>query len=418
MRKPTIYESFWQGVRKGTLDEFTEEMAEGLVDRIHFSGPALVPLSAEDERVLREKTMQHVHVRRDSDKLKKLAENPVLHLKADAAVFERVKEVATSCTQVERTLDSKPIRTDPWRPPPPINGLPTHTPITQISYDQFILQGDGYSFDVCVHTRSKPRRISFEGASVTEGNNHFWLANPMSPGDEVTLHTPFLLQLGAKQLTPQDKERIYTDIEIVSDASMRVNRCVGSFGMANRPLTQYSYEDTYGDLDRLDAIIERIRKRTGRDEIRLLDVGGSLGRAAWEAEQRYANLQATNLTVTDGMAMFPVTYVLALGERMPARFHESFDLILSNMAFCYFTFPELGVENCLQALAVGGEAHLSGIDKYFRPKKGDEKDPRFKRKHERLLDLQTKGCITYERPRNGIVKLVKHKPIARYDVAA
>lgn len=38
---------------------------------------------------------------------------------------------------------------------------------------------------------------------------------------------------------------------------------------------------------------------------------------------------------------------------------ENMDLILSNYAFCYFANPAAVLENCLQSLSIGGEAHLS-----------------------------------------------------------
>ncbi|PIQ73862.1 hypothetical protein COV58_00235, partial [Candidatus Roizmanbacteria bacterium CG11_big_fil_rev_8_21_14_0_20_36_8] len=43
---------------------------------------------------------------------------------------------------------------------------------------------------------------------------------------------------------------------------------------------------------------------------------------------------------------------------MPLSWREKFDVIVSNYARCYFTHPNIALLNAVQALSVGGWAHI------------------------------------------------------------
>lgn len=71
-------------------------------------------------------------------------------------------------------------------------------------------------------------------------------------------------------------------------------------------------------------------------------------------------VETHNLTIDVEPAMYPTDHVyLCPAERMPTALKGGMDLIVSHMAFRYFQAPDLALENCLQALSIGGEAMLS-----------------------------------------------------------
>ena len=57
--------------------------------------------------------------------------------------------------------------------------------------------------------------------------------------------------------------------------------------------------------------------------------------------------------------MWPgIEHVFVPMERLPERFRESFDIMVSNMAWRYFVYPDIALKNLLQALSVGGWANI------------------------------------------------------------
>ena len=166
-------------------------------------------------------------------------------------------------------------------------------------------------------------------------------------------------------LSPAEKIRIFSDIEIWKSA--------GFHRQGYRPLlrTEETYGEDYGyTREQFVQLVEAIKRRTGKQDIKMLDVGGGIGEACQDAQNLCPEIEAVNLTIDEEPAMFPVKTVLKPAERMPADFREGFDLIVSKTAFGYFVYPDIALENCLQSLSVGGEARIlfiTGSQEYEVP---------------------------------------------------
>jgi SAM-dependent methyltransferase len=161
----------------------------------------------------------------------------------------------------------------------------------------------------------------------------------------------------------------------------------GLCGYGNRPLTEYGFS-----AESFKTFVEKIKQDMDKDELKLLDVGGLLGEACYDAEQICPEVKTTNLTFSVEPVSYPVEMVVLSAERMPIEFREKYDIILSNIAFRYFTYPQLGLENCLQALSVGGESYLDvGTD---RPAiKIADHAKRINRQFQRMKELRNLGYI-------------------------
>lgn len=94
------------------------------------------------------------------------------------------------------------------------------------------------------------------------------------------------------------------------------------------------------------TLTNNIRARTGKSRLKMLEVGGGIGRAFLEAKTPDPDLKTYNLTIHEDPGA---------GECMPAEWFEQMDLIVSNADF---PFHDAALKNVLKALSVGGEAHM------------------------------------------------------------
>lgn len=158
-------------------------------------------------------------------------------------------------------------------------------------------------------------------------------------------------------LSKEEKIKLFSNPDIWNNAKLVDQFSIGpllSWGM--RYLEGYGFEK-----EEFDGMVKRIKNNTHKDLVNILDVGGAMGVALNEAKQNYPNEIIThNLTVDVEPVIYDVDNLyLATGERFPIELKENMDLILSNMAFVYMPGQSLALENCIQSLSVGGEAHLS-----------------------------------------------------------
>ncbi len=118
-----------------------------------------------------------------------------------------------------------------------------------------------------------------------------------------------------------------------------------------RLLSEYGYD--------MESLLREVRSGTGRKQVRVLDVGGGVGSAMVDLKEMDSDVCAINLTLDFEPAMFRVDRtILGFAERFPADLRESVDLVISNMAFRYFRFPDLVVKNIVYSLSVGGVADV------------------------------------------------------------
>jgi SAM-dependent methyltransferase len=225
-------------------------------------------------------------------------------------------------------------------------------------------------------------------------------------------------RLGLLPLTPAQKETYLTDIKIYDTARISnflENDNVHRFGVhtyGSRNLTAEQQPDFGTELfinshygysrKEFLEILQDVRLAQGKnptDTLWGLDIGGSYGRGAYDAEALDSNLTMTNLTVTPEMAYYPLrggTRILP-AERMPAAFAEQFDIITSNFAFPYMRYPDLGLENGLRALKKGGIMSVSFGSRRNNAANSDESNTttRINRQFKRMEELHEEGKIRY-----------------------
>lgn len=126
----------------------------------------------------------------------------------------------------------------------------------------------------------------------------------------------------------------------------------------SRPLYPHKEDDGnyYGYNSREDFLkkLQRIKQRTQRQVLTMLDIGGNIGRALNDAKEIDPTLTTANMTLVNSLIIDGDVVIRRPAEYMPAVFEESFDLIESNVAFTYFLFPDIALKNAIKALFVGG----------------------------------------------------------------
>jgi hypothetical protein len=139
--------------------------------------------------------------------------------------------------------------------------------------------------------------------------------------------------------------------------------------------------DSYGfTRSTFQQLLSEIRTAQGkRDGDRLLglDLGGSNGLAAYEAECIDPSLEFTSTTLDLEPAFWPLRgkHIFCIGEALPASFRSRFDLIFSLFTFRWMRFPHIALKNVLDSLAPGGVAIIELIvDKSLLGNK-DSRDP-------------------------------------------
>jgi SAM-dependent methyltransferase len=101
-------------------------------------------------------------------------------------------------------------------------------------------------------------------------------------------------------------------------------------------------------------------KKGAAARLRGLDIGGSNGLAAYEAECLDAEIDFTSTTLDLEPAFWPLRggHVFCSGEALPASFRERFDLVLSLVAFHWMRYPHIALKNVIDSLACGGIAYI------------------------------------------------------------
>ncbi len=172
-------------------------------------------------------------------------------------------------------------------------------------------------------------------------------------------------ETGLQPLTPDQRIGICTDPELWSGTYLHQDDGLASPDVrpyAYRPLLGYEIHGFPNTEIAFVKLIEKIRKRQakgGSDPIRMLDVGGAMGGALWEAQQIDPAIVTYNLTPHEEPARWPTNHFRLSGaETMPAVWREQMDLIVSSWALLYCVYPDIALRNCVEALAPGGVAHL------------------------------------------------------------
>jgi len=191
-------------------------------------------------------------------------------------------------------------------------------------------------------------------------------------------------------LTKKEKIKLFSNPNIWHGSILYETNSRGPFtSWGMRSLEGYGF-----NKEHFGKIIKRVKENTGKNLLNILDVGGASGVALKEIKEYFPKEVITNNLTID---VEPVTYefdnlYLCPGERFPKKLVGNMDLIISNMAFVYMPGQNLTLENCLQALSVGGEAFLSveiGKQDYFV----QDFPNRMRKQYDRMIHLKETGFI-------------------------
>jgi len=204
-------------------------------------------------------------------------------------------------------------------------------------------------------------------------------------------------------LSQQDKARLFSDPDVWFDTKAFEKSLEYSLTrQGNRSLFDLEYG--YRKKERFIAECNALRKSTGHNKLKIMDLGGGMGRALWEAKTVDPNIETYNVTIYEEPAMYPVDHlIVSPAEWMPAELKEQIDLILSRTAFRYFTYPDVAIKNVVKSLSVKGGATIdftSYRSALVENSSAEDLDTKYKELCKRvsgainwLKDLEFKGFI-------------------------
>ncbi|GEM_PF-5294402 len=222
----------------------------------------------------------------------------------------------------------------------------------------------------------------------------FFFVSPYDPGrkEQFNKIVKSLTKAGIESLSIMKKKNLLSDPESWFAGYKSIgwtSDCLVGYGM--RHLHEYGITDEH-----FLETIKRIQDATRKEKVNVFDVGGANGLALYDAKKLTDTIITHNLSPSVEPVMFPTDYLYTCpAERMPISLKENMDLILSNMAFVYMAGQHLALENILQSLSVGGEAHLS-IEWGKQNEFVDSSSQRMAQQYRRMQELHEKGYIELE----------------------
>lgn len=383
--KTQTLQHFWDEIISGEFKSITDEDISEIINTVYLSQPTLTSLKEEELSKIKESLKNSLDHSIGRKLLQELAEKEIIFL----------PELSTE--EILKMVNSR----DEGRPGP--RGYIPESPAIEITLDS----GEKVKIRVEVSPDKKRCEVQFENLSfVLTRPNFFTLSiDPElidrgvdSKGWEDKI-IPVIRKLGGVVMDKRKKVDTFSDINIWGKASYHALK-------HGQPLTMQGYRnlyaqspdeiETYGyTKERFTDLVANIRKRTGKENINMLDIGGGLGTASFQVEQLDNHIHATNLTIDEEPAMYPVERVLAPAEAMPESFREKYDLMVSNQAFRYFTYPDIALENCLKALSIGGEAEIV-VGTSRQNVEVKDYAVRLAKEYKRLKELNDKGFIEFK----------------------
>jgi len=180
-----------------------------------------------------------------------------------------------------------------------------------------------------------------------------------------------------KPVLPQEKLDMYFDP--IQWKGLRLEHGRGSSPMkyyGNRDLVG-PYDEYFSTAQEFTDLMGELRKRTGVERLKVLDIGCGMGKALEDMKALDPNLETHGITQEQEPGMFRAdSFHYNMAERMPADFRNKFQFINSQIAFRYFVFQHIALRNVLLSLSRGGFARLGfgydrmhttpEIEEYFR----------------------------------------------------
>lgn len=162
------------------------------------------------------------------------------------------------------------------------------------------------------------------------------------------------------------------------------------------------YESYNYTVNRFTAILDFVRayqNKSQKETLYGLDIGGSNGLGALDAEKLDPALTVTNLTVDPELAFWPLRggHFYQYAELLPNTFSEQFDVIFSHLAFRYMRYRDIALENAIRALKVGGILRISfSSDSYTKNgQTREEVDASIDAQFKRMENYHQEGIIQY-----------------------
>ncbi len=197
-----------------------------------------------------------------------------------------------------------------------------------------------------------------------------------------------------KKLNDTDRRRLLTNPDLYLTTPVQINNMsgIGAALWGTRPISEYN------KARGVQEVIE-VTQAQDSDEKRILDIGGSIGLAAYNIETNNKNIAVTNLTTTPEPGVYPLRggHRLGLGEQLPIEDFEKYGGIISNYAFPYMRYPHISLCNSLLAVKPGGIVALDYSEGSFARSR-DEHLQHARESAEvfrKLDELSQKGAITY-----------------------
>jgi hypothetical protein len=190
-------------------------------------------------------------------------------------------------------------------------------------------------------------------------------------------------------MTNREKVNFVKDINIFQQTRYRKGNCESPCShQGYRPLEGYGYDS--------ESLFKQVQISTGKKNITVLDLGGGIGLAAHDMKLSHPEISTINITCDTEPVMFTADRTtLCFAERFPKDLCESVDLVITNMAFRYFFFPDLAVKNVVTSLSVGGIADIF-VTSERSSTPDDELEKRLSDTYFWLTDLAQKGIIEIE----------------------
>lgn len=220
---------------------------------------------------------------------------------------------------------------------------------------------------------------------------------------------------GHLPISAGEKERLITDPDFYvngrySDGHITSSLCGwGTRHLCDEQGTMFKLSngtedyDTYGykiaDFLAMLSQVRRTQGKTDQDKLNGLDIGGSNGLGAHDAEDLDQNLDVTNITADPALGVWPLRggHRILQAERLPKEFSEQFDIVFSHLAFRYMRYRGLALENVIRALRKGGilSIHFSSDHLLMPGETVEQREGEIDSQFQRMEDLQTQGIIKY-----------------------
>jgi hypothetical protein len=152
----------------------------------------------------------------------------------------------------------------------------------------------------------------------------------------------------------------------------------------------------YYNISNINTLLAEIRQTNGRKTLSVLDLDGGIGLGLMSLKEIDPNIYAINLTLHAEAIMYKTDQtILTPAEIFPKSLKENIDLVISNMAFRYFQYPDLAVRNIVYSLRVGGIANIFVTCERSEASNSELKK-RLNKTYDWLQDLVKQGVLSID----------------------